>query len=427
MYSLKVFFLLASASLVAACSGPADPELQETATLVIRGELFYPERIALPADSLAIVELRAAEGGRGPLLAEQRIELDGRQVPIPFELTVDRAELDAGMAPSVRGAILSRPGPVRVTAPAEIDASQDAVELAPLRLRVVEQIAFGTPYRCGDRSVIFGALGAHERMIVDGEAFDLKPVVSASGARYQSLDDPGTSFWSKGDRATVEVRGETLPECTVISGPQLPFVARGQEPGWRIAISNEEIHLLGDYGATELRFPRPEPIVAVAEVAYHAATADHRLSVFIQPTLCADIATGMPHPYRVQYELDGERQSGCGGDPHALLTGAEWEIDALAGEPPVADSRMTIQFLEGNRVAGQGSCNRYMGGFELTGEGLSFTQLAGTLMACEDPISQQETRFLSMLAEVQRFDLPTTDQLVLHTAGGETITARRSR
>jgi heat shock protein HslJ/membrane-bound inhibitor of C-type lysozyme len=427
MHVPKVFFLLAGVSLVAACSGPADPEPREAATLVIRGELFYPERIALPPDSLAIVELRAADGGGEPLLAEQRIELEGRQVPIAFELTVDRAELDAAMPPSVRGAILSRPGPVRVTEPAEIDASQDVVELAPLRLRPVEQVGFGSPYRCGEHTVIFGALGAHERMIVDGEAFDLKPVVSASGARFEALDDPDTSFWSRGDRATVEVRGETLPECQIISGPQLPFVARGQEPGWRIEISDQEIHLLGDYGATELRFPRPEMILAVAEVAYHAANADRRLSVFIQPTLCADIATGMPHPYRVQYELDGERQSGCGGDPHTLLSGAEWEIESLAGEPPVAGSRMTIQFLEGNRVAGQSSCNRYMGGFKLTGEGLGFTQLAGTLMACEDPISQQETRFLAMLAEVYRFDLPATDQLVLHTAGGETINARRSR
>jgi heat shock protein HslJ len=426
MHLPKLFFLLTSVFLVSACSGPADPEPQEAATLVIRGELFYPERIALPPDSLAIIELRAADGGRGPLLAEQRMELEGRQVPIAFELTVDRAALDAAMPHSVRGAILSRPGPVRVTEPVEVDGSQDLVEIGPLRLRPVEQIGFGTPYRCGGHTVIFGALGAHERMIVDGETFDLKPAVSASGARFESLDDPDTSFWSKGDRATVAVRGETLPECGVISGPQLPFVARGQEPGWRIEISEQEIHLSGDYGATELRLPRPEPIVALEEVAYHAATTDHRLSVFVQTAICADVATGMPHPYRVQYALDGERRSGCGGDPKTLLTGAEWEIEALAGKPPVADSRMTIQFLEGNRVAGHGSCNRYMGGFELTGEGLGFTQMAGTLMACEDPIGQQETRFLSMLAEVDRFDLPAIDRLVLHTSGGETITARRS-
>jgi len=42
-------------------------------------------------------------------------------------------------------------------------------------------------------------------MIVRGEAFDLKPAVSASGDRYDALDGTDTRFWSKGDRAVVTV------------------------------------------------------------------------------------------------------------------------------------------------------------------------------------------------------------------------------
>jgi uncharacterized lipoprotein YbaY len=41
------------------------------------------------------------------VVAEQRIELKGRQVPVPFELTVDRAKLVAGKQYSVRGAFFS--------------------------------------------------------------------------------------------------------------------------------------------------------------------------------------------------------------------------------------------------------------------------------------------------------------------------------
>ena len=38
----------------------------------------------------------------------------------------------------------------------------------------------------------------------------------------------------------------------------------------------------------------------------------------------------------------------------------------------IAGSRVTILFLEEDRVAGSASCNRFMGGYKLTGEGLSF-------------------------------------------------------
>jgi heat shock protein HslJ/membrane-bound inhibitor of C-type lysozyme len=427
MKSRNTFIFAILPLMLAGCGGPKDAIPEAPEPLLIRGELFYPERITLPADSLAVIELRLGTTGQGSLLTEQRIELGGRQVPIPFELTVDRTTLEEGVTQTLRGAVFSRPGPARVTEPVTIDASHSLVDLAPMRLRPVEQVAFGTPYQCGDRTVIFGVLGSHERMIVDGENFDLAPVVSASGARYEALDDPETSFWSQGDRAMVAVRSETLPGCQVISGPALPFTARGQEPSWMLEVTADELRLLTDFGTTELSFPRPEPRVMLEGIVYEVATGDQRLSVLIQPAICADIMSGMPYPYRVRYELDGTRQSGCGGEPRSLLEGEEWVIETLAGDAPVEDSRMTIQFLGEDRVAGQGSCNRYMGGYELTGEGLRFTQMAGTLMACEEPISRQESRFMELLGEVYRFSLPEWDQLVLHATGGERITARRAQ
>ncbi len=76
-------------------------------------------------------------------------------------------------------------------------------------------------------------------MSVEGELFDLKPVVSASGSRYRAVDGTDTGFWSKGERALVTVRGKELPECMAVRVPALPFTARGQEPGWMITIDFE--------------------------------------------------------------------------------------------------------------------------------------------------------------------------------------------
>lgn len=52
----------------------------------IAGSVSYLSRIALPPD--AILTIRVRSGGR--TLAEQRYELNGAQVPIPFATTLDR-------------------------------------------------------------------------------------------------------------------------------------------------------------------------------------------------------------------------------------------------------------------------------------------------------------------------------------------------
>ena len=289
----------------------------------------------------------------------------------------------------------------------------------------VERSSFGTPYRCGEASVIFGVRGEGVRMVVGGETFDLKPVVTASGARYRAVDGTDTGFWSKGERALVTVRGRELPECLAVREPALPFTARGQEPGWMITIDAGAIFLNADYGAIKLRFPRTAPQVSADGTRYRTEADGRRLSVWIEPRICADIATGMPHPYQVRYELDGKGHRGCGGEPKSLLTGGEWIVETIGGAPVVDQSGATILFMEEGRVAGNASCNRFVGGYHLTGEGLSFSQMGTTMMACEEPLSLQEARFLELLQAVSRFEISPEGRLVLHTPDGRSITAKR--
>jgi heat shock protein HslJ len=262
-------------------------------------------------------------------------------------------------------------------------------------------------------------------MNVAGESFELKPAVSASGARYTAVDDAASGFWSKGEQALASVRGRQLPECRILQEPELPFTARGQEPGWRITIEADTIFLDADYGALQLRMPKTEPLKTAEGFLYQTAAEGRRLAVAIRPEICADAATGMPHPYRVRYALDGKSHAGCGGDPRSLLTGLEWIVETIGGLAVAEKSEPTILFLEEDRVAGNASCNRFMGSFQLTGEGLSFGQMAGTMMACEEPLSQQETRFLELLRNTQRFEIDPQGRLVLHTPDGQRITARR--
>ena len=280
-------------------------------------------------------------------------------------------------------------------------------------------------YLCGTTPVVFSAPEGRARLEIASESFDLKPAVSASGARYTAVDGTATAFWSKGDRALVTVRARELPECRALREPELPFTARGQEPGWMIRIDADTIFLNADFGALQLRMPKTEPLSTAEGFLYRSAAEGRRLAVAIRPEICADVATGMPHPFRVRYELDGEAHAGCGGDPLSLLTGLEWIVETIGGEPVVEDSKASILFLAEDRVAGNASCNRFTGSYRLTGEGLSFGQMANTRMACEEPLSRQEMGFLELLQKTHRFEIGPEGRLVLHTPDGQSITARR--
>ncbi|MGH8168663.1 MAG: YbaY family lipoprotein, partial [Woeseiaceae bacterium] len=87
-------------ALVAGCAPPpSDPAtdagegMQQT---TISGSLTYRERIALAPESVARVTLSdvSRADAAAPVIAEIRIELGDRQVPVPFELSVPAQDLE---------------------------------------------------------------------------------------------------------------------------------------------------------------------------------------------------------------------------------------------------------------------------------------------------------------------------------------------
>jgi membrane-bound inhibitor of C-type lysozyme len=71
-------------------------------------------------------------------------------------------------------------------------------------------------FSCGDQRITLGHIGDRTVLTTDRGTFDLRRVEAASGARYEAFIDASTTFWSKGDRAMLAVRGRSYPECTRI-------------------------------------------------------------------------------------------------------------------------------------------------------------------------------------------------------------------
>jgi heat shock protein HslJ len=160
-------------------------------------------------------------------------------------------------------------------------------------------------------------------------------------------------------------------------------------------------------------------------VLYVATGEGGEIAVKVHDRACTDSMTGMPHPQSVQVWANGQALEGCGGEPAALLQGGEWTVDEFDGKAPVKDSKITLNFGADGSLSGSSSCNRLATTYTLTGEGLSIGQGAGTMMACDPPVMEQEGAFLALLSKVNQFGLADDGALLLKTADGETIRARR--
>lgn len=102
------------------------------------------------------------------------------------------------------------------------------------------------------------------------------------------------------------------------------------------------------------------------------------------------------------------------------LAGTEWTLESFGPDDaplqPLADTTISIAFTD-TQVSGSFGCNSFFGGYTVDGQQITFSQLAQTLMACEDQINQQENQLSKALQSVQTFTI-NGDTLRLNYAEG---------
>jgi heat shock protein HslJ len=199
------------------------------------------------------------------------------------------------------------------------------------------------------------------------------------------------------------------------------YTARGQEPGWMLTIGERTIVLTTQDGG-RFEAARPPAQQTPEGERFDVTLGGKPVQIGIARRLCRDTMSGMPHPDSVTISGLNGPLKGCGGAPRAMLGPGEWAIAEIGGASVLASTKPTLAF-EGDTVFGNGSCNRFRGGFTLTGEGLTMRQLASTMMACPEPVMQQEQALIRQLEATQRFDIRDDGALVLHDNAGRTLVA----
>jgi heat shock protein HslJ len=82
----------------------------------------------------------------------------------------------------------------------------------------------------------------------------------------------------------------------------------------------------------------------------------------------------------------GVQAEGAKHKADAPLEKTEWRLAWLSGTKIESGTPQQMPYIQldpdSHRVSGSGGCNRLMGGYELAGDHLKFTQMAMTRMAC---------------------------------------------
>ncbi len=215
------------------------------------------------------------------------------------------------------------------------------------------------------------------------------------------------------------------PELPPAGSPDAGYRAAGNEPFWllRFGETTMEFTSLGDQDTVSVTRP---PAQGIADGWRFSATSSGRpFTVLVEDRGCNDSMSGRPFPHTVEVDVNGRSYTGCGGDTASLITDREWTVTHLDDAETTGPQRPTMLFAADGSLSGSGSCNRYMGSYEITGEGIEIGPVAATRMACLEPdVSAQETRFFALLEQVTRFDIADDGSLELIAGDRPVIVAR---
>ncbi|MDI9848391.1 META domain-containing protein [Rhodoblastus sp. 17X3] len=84
------------------------------------------------------------------------------------------------------------------------------------------------------------------------------------------------------------------------------------------------------------------------------------------------------------------------------LTG-KWRVEQVRDGGAFDASKTSFEFLPNGRMAATLGCNRMMGEPAIHGDKISFSQVAGTRMACPPPLDQLEWKFSAALEATRTY------------------------
>lgn len=425
-------FLIACLALCCLSACDQDPEPGLQTSLLISGKVDYQPHKHLPSGTiltLRLEDLTSLPDGEA-VIAEQKTRLKQQQKSMAFQLRVFRDQLKPDKVYNLRVLLQTPDNSQRWTTdqlyligPGQAHSELGTITLVPVTLSEADNYLL---FACGSRTLKAYLKDRQLQLHIKDDVYHLKQVVSASGAKYQS-DDALVVFWNKGQEAALSIAGINWPTCTQVSQAllsQFPFEAHGNEPGWALSAKVTEVNLDWNDGTQHLQMIHPQLEITHSGFVLRSEADERLLRVNVLNSLCRDSMSGRPYPQHVDVDIGRLHLSGCGGNSQDLLTGKEWVVEDIDHKGIIDASHITMQFDDKGRLSGFASCNQYTSAYDIK-ETLDIATPISTRKACAPALMSQENRFLALLDEVVKIDFDGKGALLLSTADGSTITARR--
>lgn len=116
--------------------------------------------------------------------------------------------------------------------------------------------------------------------------------------------------------------------------------------------------------------------------------------------------------------VGGLALTACGG---GNIEGTSWTLETLDGGAILTGSAINLSFSS-DTARGSGGCNEYFGGYETSGDSISFGPLASTERSCGQGLDQQEVAYLAALQSAEAYQV-SGDRLEISHSGGTLVFA----
>jgi heat shock protein HslJ len=122
--------------------------------------------------------------------------------------------------------------------------------------------------------------------------------------------------------------------------------------------------------------------------------------------------------------VTGSILAACSGNEPDALAG-DWELISFGlisnPTPAVPDVDTSVIFsLDDGTVTGNVGCNGFGGNYKVNGDTINFDSITSTLMACADPIMQQESAVFNVFTNSAAFKIDN-NMLTITSADGNSV------
>ena len=195
----------------------------------------------------------------------------------------------------------------------------------------------------------------------------------------------------------VHLQAQTPERQTTVTGTLGRVMAIGGEStGWTIQLDSETSIDGKRVDSIEVDYSNTERLERLADKHVKATgTLSHRKGVETGERLVLVVSS--------MKEVKATSQSESAKVPFNL-TGTEWLLEDLGGAGVIDNVQATLTFPEAGKTAGQGSCNRFFGPAEISGNAIKLGPLGSTRMSCPEAVMSQESKYLDALQAAERFE-----------------------